>query len=109
MNVAQLASMAREHWMEWLPSKTAELQQEGMFATETVAAAELAMYEIRQLMKQGYPESAAREVALKQFILLEPEPDATEPEWMRLELAEKERVYQEIYGPMFEPYEEPTD
>jgi len=96
MNAAQLASKARKHWAEWLPDKTAELVADGQFAEATMAAAQMAMDEARQLMAQGYPEWSAEEIVLKQYILLEPEPDATEPEWMRLELAEKEREYQEM-------------
>lgn len=50
MNMAQLAAKARKHWAEWLPEKTAELKAENQWATATVAAAEMAMAEARQLM-----------------------------------------------------------
>lgn len=33
---------------------------------------------------------------LQKYILLAPEPDATEPAWMREELAQKETEYQEM-------------
>ena len=50
--------------------------------------------EIEHLMKQGYPDWAAREVALPLFILLPPEVDADGlDEEQREELAEKEREY----------------
>ena len=54
----------------------------------------MAQTEIEHLMKQGYPDWAAREVALPLFILLPPEVDADGlDEEQREELAEKEREY----------------
>ena len=96
MNLAQLAMKAREHWAMWLPEKTAELKKEGMFELATQAVAVAAMKEADVLEMQGYTETAAEEVVLKQFILLPPEPGAELLDWEAEELAEKERQYQEF-------------
>ena len=93
MSVLALKAQARKHWSEFLPNKVAELKNEGRLNEELHAAACLAQAEIEHLMKQGYPEYAAREVALPLFILLKPElPD--EPDEQDEELAEREREYQ---------------
>ena len=73
MSVQALASKARKHWPRWLPEKTAELKAEGLFESETLAAAKLAQAEIETLMKQGFKEHEAEEAALPMFILLKPE------------------------------------
>ena len=93
MSGRELASLARAHWMKWLPQKVADLRASGQLNEALQAAAGLAQKEIELLMKQGYQEHEAREVALPMFILLPPEPGAEEEDWERLELAEKEAEY----------------
>jgi hypothetical protein len=79
--------------MRWLPEKVAQLKIDGRLSAGILGAADLALNEITHLMQQGYREHEAEEVALKQFILLEPEPGAVEKDWEREELAELERQY----------------
>jgi hypothetical protein len=93
MSIPELASLARKHWTKWLPQKVAELRASGEPNEALRGAAALAQNEIEHLMKQGYQEHEAREVALPMFILLPPEPGADEEDWERLELAEKEAEY----------------
>ena len=73
MSVLELMTLARKHWKAHLPDKVKELQAEGLLEAETNAAANLAQAEIETLMKAGYQEHEAREVALPMFILLRPE------------------------------------
>ena len=42
MDIEELEQMARQHWREWLPEKTAELVAEGIFEQEVRAAAAMA-------------------------------------------------------------------
>jgi hypothetical protein len=84
---------ARAHWTKWLPQRVTDLRASGQLNEALHGAARLAQNEIELLMKQGYQEQEAREVALPMFILLPPEPGADEEDWERLELAEKEAEY----------------
>jgi hypothetical protein len=70
---SQLMAKARVHWAEWLPKKVAELKKEGRLEESLRGAARLAQDEISHLMRQGYQEHEAEEVALPMFILLKPE------------------------------------
>ena len=72
MSVLELMTLARKHWKAHLPDKVKELQAEGLLEAETNAAANLAHAEIETLMKAGYQEHEAREVALPMLILLPP-------------------------------------
>jgi hypothetical protein len=95
MDRTTLAMMAREHWAEWLPEKTAELKKDGELNEATQVAASRAFNEISDLIQQGYRAHEAEEVALKRYILLppeEPDPD----DWAEVERAELERNYQEM-------------
>jgi len=66
---------------------------EGRLEKAAHGAALMAQDQIEHLMTyRHYPEWAAEEVALKQFILLPPEGDGLE-DWEREELAELEREY----------------
>ena len=70
------------------------LRESGELEEALQAAASLAQAEIDSLKAAGYPDHAAKEVALHQFILLKPGPgDAPEDEQDR-ELAALEREYQ---------------
>lgn len=93
MDRATLAAQARKHWEIWLPQKTKELKDAGEFAEATQVAAVAAQRQIQELMRQGYQAHEAEEVALKQYILLEPEAPG-EDDWETQELAEKEARYQ---------------
>lgn len=93
MSVAELKALANKHWKEWLPNKVKELKREGKLNEALQGSANLAQDQISHLMQQGYPDWAAREVALKQFILLPPEDDGLD-DWEREEIAEMEREYQ---------------
>src|SRR5688500_482676 len=93
MSVLELKALARKHWLEWLPNKVAAPKAEDKLDEALQGAASLAQAEIEALMKQGYPEHAAREVALPMFILLTPEPAAEDDE-QEAELRAMEREYQ---------------
>ncbi|MOA39535.1 hypothetical protein D3C78_1613240 [compost metagenome] len=47
-------------------------------------------------MQQGWPQFAAEEVALSQFILLKPEPKAALEPWERKELAVLEAEFRRL-------------
>lgn len=104
MSYHDLAKRARKHWAEWLPEKTAELKAQGTFSAATQAAAVMAEEEIDRLMSMGYQAHEAQEVALKMFILLDPEPQ--EEDEQDRELAEREAEYQKM---MREPPEDPDE
>ena len=93
MSVQELKALARQHWAEWLPDKIKALKADGQLNEALHGAANLAQTEIEHLMKRGYSEQEAREVALPQFILLPPEVDGLDDE-LRAELEEMEREYQ---------------
>jgi len=94
VSVQELKALARKHWEEWLPEKVKELRAEGKLDEALQGAANLAQDQINHLKKNmGYPEHAAREVALHQFILLKPESPAEDDE-QEAELREMEREYQ---------------
>jgi hypothetical protein len=92
MSVLELKSLARKHWAQWLPEKVKELKAEGKLNEALQGAANLAQDEIEHLMKRGYAEHEAREVALPMFILLPPEEG--EPDELDEERAELEAEYQ---------------
>jgi hypothetical protein len=52
MSGRELASLARAHWMKWLPQKVADLRASGQLNEALQAAAGLAQKEIELLMKQ---------------------------------------------------------
>jgi hypothetical protein len=91
VSVLELMALARKHWKTHLPDKVKELQAKGLLEAETTTAATLAQSEIETLMKAGFQEHEAREVALPMFILLKPEYHEDEQD---RELAEMERAYQ---------------
>jgi hypothetical protein len=94
MSVEHLQYLARKHWEEWVPEKVAELRKEGRLSEALRGAALLERDEIDHLRSIGYRQHEAEEVALKHFILLDPEPGAGHPDWELEELAEAEREYQ---------------
>ncbi|MCK0510169.1 hypothetical protein [Aromatoleum buckelii] len=66
--------MARKHWTEWLPNKVAELKEEGQWEISLQIAGKQAFEMVLELMQQGFQQHEAEEVALKEFVLLPPEP-----------------------------------
>ena len=105
MNVQQLEQMARAHWMAWRPEECQEMEAEGILDSNLRAAAVAAKETIDDLIQQGYQMHEAEEVALKTYILKEPEGDGLE-DWEREELAEKERRFWEIEAAVAEINEE---
>jgi hypothetical protein len=92
MSVSALEATAIRHWKKWLPKKVAALRAEGKLEEAVRGAALLAQDQIEHLMKRGYREHEAEEVALKEFILLPPEGGGL-ADWERKELAAKDREY----------------
>jgi hypothetical protein len=94
MSVEELKALARKHWTGYLPNKVEELRAAGTLEEELTGAANLAQAEIERLMKKGYQEHEAREVALPIFILLKPGPDDAPEDEQDRELRELEAEYQ---------------
>lgn len=93
MTEQQLTQRAREHWMKWLPAKTAALREAGEFLEATQAAGKLAAARVAELMAMGYQQHEAAEVALAEHVLLKPEPEAVNLPWERTELRQMERAH----------------
>jgi len=93
MSAQRYKSMARKHWAQWLPKKTAELKADGELDQALQTAGRAAFERVLELMQQGYQAHEAEEVALKEFVLLQPELDADEDDWEAKELRELEREY----------------
>lgn len=91
---AELEQKARRYWSRWLPQKVAELKRAGRLKEALQGAAKSAQAEIESLRQVGYSQHEAEEVALKNHILLPPEPGAGLPQDQEDELAEKEAEYQ---------------
>ena len=96
MSITALEGKPRKHWATWLPARTADLKAEGMWETALRRAAISAQERIDALMKAGFRAHEAEEVALKEFILLDPEP-ADEDDWEAQELAQMEADYQAMW------------
>jgi len=94
MDNEQYVSKARKHWNQWLPQKVAQLKADGDLESTLQVAARQCAEEVANLRAQGYQQHEAEEVALPQFILLKPEPQARETPEQRKELAAKEAAYQ---------------
>jgi hypothetical protein len=97
MSIPELMTLTWKHWTEYLPKKVQELQASGELNEAIFGAASLAQMEIDHLMKQGYQEHEAREVALPKFVLLPEEPPDDE---QARELAEMEAEYQKNPPPL---------
>lgn len=108
MDIATLAEKARHHWTTWLPAKTAQLQAQGTLTEATQAAAKAAQQQISELMNlHGHREHEAMESALKEHILLPPEPPSAD-DWEARELDEKEAQYQKVMRAA-QPQPDPED
>lgn len=88
-----LASKARKHWATWRPKMVADLKAAGQLDEAVQGAATRAQDRIAGLMQQGYQQHEAEEVALREFILLAPEPEAEESDEERAEAAMLEAEY----------------
>ena len=71
----QWINQAREHWREFCPKKVAELEKAGLLGKALYQAAEETLTAIEQMQKAGMTFSEAREVAMREYLLLEPEPE----------------------------------
>jgi hypothetical protein len=87
VSIPELKALARKHWTKYRPKMVRELKAEANLEMALHGAAALAQDEIDRLMRQGYYEHEAREVALREFILLPEEPEDDE---QARELAEME-------------------
>ena len=74
MSITALEGKAHKHWATWLPTRTADLKAEGMWETALRRAAISAQERMDVLMKKGLRAHEAEDVALQEFILLDPEP-----------------------------------
>jgi hypothetical protein len=76
MSVERYTSMATRHWLQFLPEKTADLQEAGTFEFRVKQAVERAMAEIQLLMRHGLQQHEAEEIVLPEYITLPPETGA---------------------------------
>ena len=65
--------MAKKHWEKYLPGLVADLKKEGTYEEELKLAAQQASEELAILVKDGAQIEAAKELVLKEYILLDPE------------------------------------
>jgi hypothetical protein len=65
--------MARRHWEKYLPGLTKELKEQGIFEEQIKLAAQWASEELAGLVSGGAQVEAAKEIVLKEYILLPPE------------------------------------
>jgi hypothetical protein len=104
MSIPELMTLTRKHWTKYLPNKVRELRARGELNEAIFGAANLAQTQIDHLMKQGYQEHEAREVALPMFILLPEEQD--EDDEQARELADMEAEYQKNPPVVIDPDED---
>ena len=65
--------MAKKHWEKYLPDLVADLKKEGTYEEELKLAAQQASEELAILVKDGAQIEAAKELVLKEYILIDPE------------------------------------
>ena len=90
MATEMFAAMARKHWKKWRPKEWKELVESGQADAAVLAAAQRANREMLELMRTGYPETAAEEVVKAEYILLKPEAATVAPD---AEDLARERAY----------------
>ena len=98
MSAQLYEAKARKHWMQWLPKKVAALKASGELEQALQTAGKQAQQEVLSLMEQGFRQHEAEEVALSQYVLLKPEPEAELEPWERKELAQLESQYRKQMG-----------
>lgn len=92
----QYAMMARKHWQMWLPEKVAALKAVGTLEQALQTAGKLAFNRVVELMEQGYQQHEAEEVALAEFVMLQPEIGAEMEPWELEEEAMLEARYRKM-------------
>lgn len=98
MSIAMYQSKARKHWTKWLPQKVASLKAAGELEQALQTAGKETAKMVTELMGQGFQQHEAEEVALAEFVLLKPEPEANLEPWERKELAMLERQHRQQMG-----------
>lgn len=98
MSAQLYEAKARKHWTQWLPKKVAALKASGELEQALQTAGKQAQQEVMTLMQQGFRQHEAEEVALSQYVLLKPEPEAELEPWERKELAQLESQYRKQMG-----------
>ena len=98
MSAQLYEAKARKHWTQWLPKKVAALKAAGELEQALQTAGKQAHREVVELMQQGFQQHEAEEVALSQYVLLKPEPEANLEPWERKELAQLEREHRKLMG-----------
>ena len=93
MSAQTYEAKARKHWQKWLPRKVAELKASGELDQALQTAGKATQQMVVDLMGQGFQQHEAEEVALAEFVLLKPEPEANLEPWERQELATLEKQY----------------
>ncbi|GAB3376176.1 hypothetical protein [Azotobacter armeniacus] len=78
MSAQRFKAMARKHWTQWLPNRVKELKEAGELESTLQTAGINAQRRLLELMQQGYRAHEVEEVALAEFVLLRPEPEADE-------------------------------
>ena len=64
---------AKQHWEKYLPGMVQALKEEGTYEEELDRAAQQASEELAQHVNAGAQLEAAKEIVLKEYILLPPE------------------------------------
>ena len=98
MSAQLYEAKARKHWTQWPPKKVAALKASGELEQALQTAGKQAQQEVLSLMEQGFRQHEAEEVALSQYVLLKPEPEAELEPWERKELAQRESQYRKQMG-----------
>ncbi len=98
MSAQTYAAKALKHWTKWLPHKVAELKANGELEQAVQTAGKAAQQQVVELMGQGFQQHEAEEVALAEFVLLKPEPEANLEPWERKELAAMDKQYRRQMG-----------
>lgn len=98
MSAQMYEAKARKHWSQWLPKRVAELKKAGELDRTLQTVGKQAQARVLELMKQGFQQHEAEEVALSELINLPPEPDAVEAPWEKKEIAALDREYHRKMG-----------
>lgn len=91
MSVQDLKKRIREDLIKHHPSQAAALKKEGTLEASTLATANMVQEEKDLLMRQGYQDHEAEEVAMQPH--LKPEDEDAQPDWEKEELEELARKY----------------
>ena len=89
------ADEAEAHWAEFLPEWTKYLKDAGAFQDAVILAQEQAKEMAGQMVEDGVDPFAVREIVMKQFLYLDPEPTPEEIEEMELNKSPLDRLIEE--------------